>query len=128
MFKRLSNVFFRQEQIFEVRRRVFGIPCRGMPGATCNRLFLGWGGLEWECLRGVIDWKMQRLLGRLQLAGHWDVLHYQAEGWITRGDTPEPDYRALIAAHVCRGIDLDRGSSSTRWPANILILLAWPRI
>jgi predicted ATPase/DNA-binding SARP family transcriptional activator len=58
-----------------------------------------WVTLEREGLRAVFEDRIQNLLDRLVEEGQWREVREWAEFWISQGKSPEPAYRALMAAH-----------------------------
>ncbi len=62
-----------------------------------------WVVLERERLQALFEHKMKRLLDRLVAEQRWSEALELGERWIALGHTPEPAYRALMAAHAGLG-------------------------
>lgn len=62
-----------------------------------------WIALERERLRAAFEHKMQMLLVRLVEEGRWRETLEWGERWVALGQTPEPAFRALMAAHGALG-------------------------
>jgi tetratricopeptide (TPR) repeat protein len=62
-----------------------------------------WILLEREQLRAIYEDRLQRLLKALAAEQHWRAAVQWAERWIAQGGSPEPAYRALMAAHAALG-------------------------
>lgn len=62
-----------------------------------------WIVLERERLQAVFERGMKRLLERLCEEQRWATVLEWSERWIALGQTPEPAYRALMAAYAALG-------------------------
>ncbi len=62
-----------------------------------------WVLLERERLQAVFEQKMVRLMERLIEEQRWAEAQEWGERWIAQGQTPEPAYRTLMAAHSASG-------------------------
>jgi WD40 repeat protein/ABC-type sugar transport system substrate-binding protein/DNA-binding SARP family transcriptional activator len=62
-----------------------------------------WIVLERERLQAVFERDMKRLLERLCEEQRWATVLEWSERWIALGQTPEPAYRALMAAYAALG-------------------------
>lgn len=62
-----------------------------------------WVVLERQRLCAIFEQKMERLLELLVKEQRWQETLDWGERWIALGQTPEPAYRALIAAHYALG-------------------------
>ena len=62
-----------------------------------------WVVLERERLQAIFEQKMAQLVERLQKEERWRDLLEWGERWIALGQTPEPAYRASMAAHAALG-------------------------
>ena len=62
-----------------------------------------WLVLERERLQAVFEHKMKQLLAMLCQEQHWSTVLEWGERWIALGQTPEPAYRALMAAYAALG-------------------------
>jgi non-specific serine/threonine protein kinase len=62
-----------------------------------------WVVLERERLRATFEQKMARLLDLLTEEKRWHAVLEWGERWIALGQSPEPAYRALMAAHSALG-------------------------
>jgi WD40 repeat protein/DNA-binding SARP family transcriptional activator len=67
-----------------------------------------WIVLERERLQAVFERDIKRLIERLCQEQRWTTVLEWSERWIALGQTPEPAYRALMAAYVALG---DRAKS-----------------
>ncbi|MGH6962048.1 MAG: protein kinase domain-containing protein, partial [Dongiaceae bacterium] len=72
-----------------------------------------WVMLERERLQAIFERKMGLLLDKLLDAQRWDDVLEWGERWIALGHTPEPAYRALMAAHAGMG-DLSKMAATYR--------------
>ncbi len=62
-----------------------------------------WVVLERERLRALFEHKMGQLLIRLEQERRWKDIYEWGERWIALGHSPEPAFRALMAAHAEAG-------------------------
>ena len=62
-----------------------------------------WIVLERERLQAVFERDMKRLMERLCAEQRWATVLEWSERWIALGQTPEPAYRALMAAYAALG-------------------------
>jgi DNA-binding SARP family transcriptional activator len=62
-----------------------------------------WIVLERERLQALFERDMKRLLERLCAEQRWATVLEWSERWIALGQTPEPAYRALMAAYAALG-------------------------
>jgi len=62
-----------------------------------------WVVLERDRLENAYHQKMNLLLERLIQSEHWDEVLEWGEGWIRRGYSPEPAFRALMQAYAGLG-------------------------
>lgn len=71
-----------------------------------------WVFLEQERLQALYEDRIQMLLDRLAEEARWREAREWAERWISRGQKPEPAYRALMLAHAGLG---DRAGVATAY-------------
>jgi WD40 repeat protein/DNA-binding SARP family transcriptional activator len=62
-----------------------------------------WVVLERERIQALFESRIQKLLERLIAEQRWVPVLESAERWIALGQTPEPAYRALMAAYAALG-------------------------